>query len=311
MTTMLAVAEPHESTCIATSNKPSCATRLVLAEVLQRYRRDAVRGVCDTGRYRCPYFIWGAGPTLVFVPGLCDDALSYVMPVSRLSERFRCVAYDLPSGVGDGARLADYCHANLVADLLTLLDRLRIERAHLYGSSFGSTIVLEALRRQPRRFSHAVLQGGFARRPLAVAEIALARFARYWPWRMARLPMRELLLRHAHGEAFDGREPAVWNYFIERFGSPPMAAVALRALILNDLDLCPHLPQVTQPVMLVCGDRDPLVGKVCEEELLKGLPRAVRAEIENCGHLPYFTHPEVLAELVERYLSVPLSGPMR
>src|SRR5947209_6102661 len=81
--------------------------QLLLADVLERYRREAVQGVCDTGHYRCPYFVWGQGtsPPLVFVHGLVDDRTSFVMPLAQLSRHFRCIAYDLPTGRGDGARL--------------------------------------------------------------------------------------------------------------------------------------------------------------------------------------------------------------
>ena len=45
---------------------------------LAQFARQAHRGVCDTGRYQCPYYVWGDGPNLLFIPGLCDDALSFV-----------------------------------------------------------------------------------------------------------------------------------------------------------------------------------------------------------------------------------------
>lgn len=288
--------------CDAIASKPACATRLVISEVLSRFDQEAQRSSCDTGRYRCPYFSWGEGPPLIFVPGLCDDALSFVMPIARLSDRFRCIAYDLPTGAGDGACLADYRHDGLVRDLLQLVNHLQLEQAYLFGSSFGSTVVLEALRRQPRRFPRAVLQGGFARRQLAPVEKLLAGFARYWPGSMARIPLRERLLKLSHERLFALREPETWDFFLERFSAPPIAAVARRASIIKDLDLQPILKEITQPILLVCGDQDAVVGKRCEEKLLRGLPRALRAEIENCGHLPQFTHPEVLAELVERFL---------
>ncbi|MBI3412073.1 MAG: alpha/beta hydrolase [Planctomycetes bacterium] len=286
----------------AVTSKPTCATRLVLSEILSRFEGEAIRHSCNTGRYRCPYFVWGEGPQLIFIPGLCDDALSFVMPIARLSERFRCIAYGLPTGAGDGARLAGCRHGALVDDLITLANHLQLKQAYLFGSSFGSTIVLEALRRHPKRFPRAVLQGGFARRHLAPVEKLLAGFARYWPGTMARVPMRERLLKLSHEKPFAGREPEAWNFFLERFSTPPIAAVARRALIVKDVDLRPILKEITQPVLLICGDHDAVVGRRCEEELLRGLPRALRAEIENCGHMPQFTHPEVLAELVERFL---------
>ena len=281
---------------------PACSQKQLLAPSLERFRREAVRGVCETGRYRCPYFAWGQGPAIVFVPGLCDDALSFVLPIARLSTDFCCVAYDMPNGRDDGARLSSYRHSDLVDDLLALLDHLHFDQCVLFGSSFGASVALSAMHRNPGRFSRAILQGGFARRSLAWPEILLAAWARFWPWKLEKLPLRQLVLRETQAEPFEGREPAAWPYFLQRHGSAPMAAVAHRALMLNQLDLRPILPQIQQPVLLICGDRDPLVDKECERELLAGLPRVARAEIEHCGHLPQFTHPEALAEIVRKFL---------
>src|SRR5438445_9666521 len=95
-----------------------------LAEVQQRFNREAVRGICDTGRYRCHYYSWGEGQPLLFIPGLCDDALSFVMTSAYLCGHFRCIAYDLPIGTEDRARLARYRHADYVKDMFALLDHL-------------------------------------------------------------------------------------------------------------------------------------------------------------------------------------------
>ena len=282
---------------------PSCSTRLALHDVLDRYFREAQQGVCDTGRYRCPYYSWGSGPALIFIPGMCDDRLSFVLPIARLQEHFRCICYDLPAGRDDGARLGRYRHADYVADLLALLDHLNLPKAYLFGSSFGSTIALGALGLEPEKFPRAVLQGGFARRPLAGAEKMLASWARYWPGTMAALPFRNRLLHLAHEARFVQRERDVWNFFLQRSGAPPIAAVARRAATIHRLDMRPLLSNINQPVLLICGDHDSLVGKECERDLLEGLPRVARAELENCGHLPQYSHPEVMAEVVVQYLT--------
>ncbi len=276
---------------------------LSLSDVRRQFEREARREVFDTGRYRCPYYMWGQGPSLVFIPGLCDDALSFMLPIARLSRHFRCVAYDLPTGQGDGARLTRYRHADFVSDLFALADHVGAKKGYLYGASFGSTIALAALAEAPACWARGVLQGGFARRPLAPAEVLLSSWARWWPWPMRRLPLHRQLLRSAHAEPFVGRPPEFWDYFIERFESPPMRAVAQRAQVLNRTDLRPILPRVHQPILLICGDRDPLVGKECEQVLLAGLPNAGRAEFARCGHVPQFSHPELLAEVVARFLT--------
>lgn len=279
-----------------------------LNEALQRWQRETTRGTCDTGRYRCPYVTWGDGPPLVLIPGLSDQALSFVMLCAHLSKHFRCIAYDLPVGKEDGARLRRYAHADLVNDLMALLDHLRIHQSYVLGASFGSTIALAALHGQAARFPRGILQGGFAHRPLAPAEVVLASLARYWPWPMRRLPFRRPLLRRAHGEPFVARAPEEWEFFLERWGCLPMAAVAQRACLLHRLDVRPLLRDIRQPVLLVCGDRDPLVSRNCETALLNELPQAARVEIGGCGHNPQYSHPEALAAIVQQFLTPPACG---
>jgi pimeloyl-ACP methyl ester carboxylesterase len=87
-----------------------------------------------------------------------------------------------------------------------------------------------------------------------------------------------------------------------------MAAVAHRALLLHQVDLRPQLARIHQPVLIICGDQDPLVGRACEADLMRGLPQVARAEIENCRHLPQFTHPEVLSEIVKQFLTPATGG---
>src|SRR5437868_12322301 len=141
--------------------RPTSPDPANLAEVLEQHRTQARPGTCDTGRYRCPYYVWGEGPPLVFVPGMADDSLSFLVPIALLSGHFRCVAYDLPSGCGDGARLARYRHADFVADLFALLDHVGAGQSYVFGATFGSTIALAALHARPQRLPRAVLQGGF------------------------------------------------------------------------------------------------------------------------------------------------------
>ena len=290
---------------------PDCSIPLVppaplsLEEVLSRFQRDARPGVCDTGRYRCPYYVWGEGPPLLLIPGLADDTQSFVFLMAYLAPHFRCVAYDLPSGRGDGARLGRYTHADLVADALALMDHLQLARSYVFGSSFGATVALEALRTRPERLPRAILQGGFAWRPLELAENLGARLFRYVPGMMKALPLRAATLYRTNAVLFAHRPPEVWDFFLERSNAHPIAAVAHRALMVHRLDLRATLAEVRQPVLLVCGDKDPLVSRACEEVLLRGLPNAARVQLDRCGHNPLFTHPEVLAEVVRLFLTPP------
>jgi len=83
-----------------TDEAPECSASLVLSAAREQYDREATRGVLDTGRYKLSYRVWGRGPALIFVPGLCDDAEGFVLPISRLRQSYCCIAYDMPTGRG-------------------------------------------------------------------------------------------------------------------------------------------------------------------------------------------------------------------
>jgi pimeloyl-ACP methyl ester carboxylesterase len=288
---------------------PAGENPIRLEEARARFRSEARNGTCDTGRYRLNYFSWGTGPPLLFIHGVSDSRLCFLLPIARLSAHFRCIAYDLPCGRGDDARLDRYTHADLVSDVWALLDHLGLARSYVFASSFGSTIALAALRARPERLLRAILQGGLAYRPLSRAERLLARLGRFLPGSMGRLPLRKLVLRAINQEAFARRHPEVWDFYLESSGRAPIAAFAHQALLLHHVDLRPVLPEVRQPVLLVCGDGDRSPpgarGPASTDVLLQGLPNAGRVVIEGCGHVPSYSHPEALAEVVRRFLTPP------
>ncbi len=280
---------------------------IIFREARERFQREAIHGDCDTGRYRMPYYTWGQGPPLLFVHGLGDSSHSFLQPISRLADHFRCIAYDQPSGHRDGARLRRYTHEHLVADIWALLDHLNLRQSYILGSSLGATIVLKALAARPERLPRGILQGGLAYRPLRRAERWLAYLGRFLPGSMAALPLREKVLLKTAGTAFKEMFPDIWNHFLECSGRARIAAFAGQAHMLNQLDLRPLLPSIRQPVLLICGSADRVVPRPHAEILLAGLPNAGRVVIEGCGHVPSYTHPEIYAEVIRQFLTPPKS----
>ena len=272
---------------------------LTLAACRERWQREAHLGKSHPRRSSCRYYRWGQGPALLFIPGLSLESTSFVMAMAQLQSQFTCIGYELPTG----ANLARYQHAGLRDELLALVDHLQLGRAYLVGFSFGSTIALAALAQQQGRFPRAILVGGFARRPLAWPEVMLAHFARYFPMRVADVPGFARRLRRHNARLFANRPPEELATFCAAEGLAQLRTVASRALIMHHTDLRPLLPRIEQPVLLVHGERDHLVGSEFQVELKRGLPSAARAEIENCGHYPQLTHPETFTEIVRQFLT--------
>lgn len=277
-----------------------------LTEALARWRREARHGMCDTERYRCRFFSWGSGPPLIFIHGLCDVARSFVPVMEPLRRHFTCVAYEMPDGGPDGARLGAIRHRHLVADLFALLDHFRFRTVDLFASSFGSTVGFAGLATQPSRFRRVVVQGGFAYRPMARWERGLSAFVRYLPGPMGTLPFRDRIHFHPNDVVvFRERPPEVFRFACQNTNTPSKAAVARRGTMLFTLDLRPMLPSIRQPVLMICGDRDPIVPSSCDVPLLEGLPNVERVEFPSCGHYPQYTHTPLMAELTRQFLHAP------
>jgi len=275
-----------------------------LRSALAAYRAQAVHGAFDTGRYRMRYFAWGSGPPVVFVHGMADAAEAFVMVMHRLVAHFTCIGYELPDGTTDGSRLARYGPADYAADLLSLFDHRKLDRAAVVGSSFGSLVALSAIADAPERFTHGVLQNGFARRPLHRAQRALARVARFWPGWFADWPeIHATVSRRIEHATITAAPPEVAAFYHRHGARTPIRAACLRALAIDRADLRPLLPSVAAPVLLIGGDCDRLVPRTCWDELGQGLPHARRVELPGCGHYPQYTHPALMADAIARFLT--------
>jgi pimeloyl-ACP methyl ester carboxylesterase len=204
----------------------STASASSLGQVLERWQREAEHGVCDTGRYRCSYSVWGAGPPLTFLHGMADRSLSFAPLIALLADEFRCLAYDLPAGKEDEARLSRYTHSDLTQDLFALLDHLKLRQSYVFGSSFGSTIALAAAHAQPDRIPRLALHKGFAHQKLATTEVLSAALSRFLRIPLRKLPGREAVMLRLLPDGLSSRAPELWDFLVRNTGEIPLSAVA-------------------------------------------------------------------------------------
>lgn len=104
------------------------------------------------------YELHGEGPPLVLLHGgLLTIELSFGGVIPVLSEHHRVVAVELQGHgrTADTDRLMTFGH--LAADVVGLLDHLRIERADVFGFSLGGLTTYELLVHYPDRVLRAVV----------------------------------------------------------------------------------------------------------------------------------------------------------
>lgn len=118
---------------------------------------DVSTRVMDTG---------GDRPPVVLVHGLSASIEAWRGVIQPLAERFRVIAFDLP-GFGQADKPdADYRALTYIVPMLqAFMDAMRLEQAHMIGSSMGASLVLRYAVRNPERVDRVVLSapGGFGR----------------------------------------------------------------------------------------------------------------------------------------------------
>lgn len=281
---------------------PETTYESILDEVAA-YDQEATSLVWVGPRYRMNVHLLGQGPPLVIVPGIASTYRSYALVARRLSDQFQTIVYDYPGeDPSDHAQLGSITHENLVDDLIGLLDHLGLAEVFPFGLSFGTTVTLKALHREPARFPRAALQGAFSHRRLTTAERLALAIGRRLPGTASRLPLHRPILSVFSRDQFGSAPPDRWTFYLDQNGLTSIAGLSHRVDLLSRLDLRPILPEIATPLLLIHGSEDGIVPIARFEELKAALPNVSASLVPGIGHQPHLTHPDLLADQVRQYL---------
>jgi pimeloyl-ACP methyl ester carboxylesterase len=114
-----------------------------------------------SGSVSLAYDVFGSGPAILFAHESTGDLANWQGQVEHFARRYKCVVYNArgypPSAVPVSPE--DYSQELFVADMRAVLDRLKVERAHIVGLSMGSMTALHFGLRHPGRALSLVLAG--------------------------------------------------------------------------------------------------------------------------------------------------------
>lgn len=205
-----------------------------------------------------------------------------------LASQFSLIAYDRRADAPSVEAHADDALAQLAGDP---------EPAFVIGSSFGSVIALDAIRRYPDRFRGAVL----IEPPMAASDTALAAPREFLAAfdrtvETAGGPAAaELFLRMVLGDAVYERMPRA---FQERSKGKWAAIRADSHALINYSPRYAELSTVAVPVQLVGGERSAAYFRPTLEALLGALPAARLELIAGAGHMLHAEAHRRFAEVV-------------
>jgi pimeloyl-ACP methyl ester carboxylesterase len=210
------------------------------------------------------YHQQGKGVPIVFLHPPCIGSRVFTYLRNDLSRDHRTLLFDFRGHGRSGTSRTNLSIPLLVEDTRQLMDSLDISSAYLCAYSVASMVALEAMLTHPDRFRGAVLLGGMAeasgwktKAKLRAAGVASRMRAKD----LVAVPIlwvnadNSQTLKRLRGETLAG-DVAKWRDFFE--SARRYSAVS-------------RLPDIKQPVLLVCGERDSL-GKKDMRTLQEGLP---------------------------------------
>src|SRR5919112_2684978 len=98
------------------------------------------------------YDINGDGPPLLLISGLGFGRWGWFKQIPALSRHFRTISFD-----ARGERDLEGGVADLVADVVALLDHLNVRKAHVLGTSLGGFVAQELALQRPDLVERLVL----------------------------------------------------------------------------------------------------------------------------------------------------------
>lgn len=96
-------------------------------------------------------------PAIIFVPGWTNPKSIWDGQVAHFSQKYRAVAIDLPGCGASGNNRTDWTMKAFGNDVVSVINKLKLDEVVLVGFSMGTTVVIEAANLLPEKVIGVVL----------------------------------------------------------------------------------------------------------------------------------------------------------
>lgn len=239
---------------------------------------------------------------VVVLTGSLGTRLSMWEPQAQaLAQRLRVVSCDV-RGHGDSpVPSGPYSIAELGGDLIALLDRLGVQRAHLCGLSIGAMISLWAAAHAPDRVGRLIVCCTTARFGADAASTYRERA------RAVREHGLEALADGVIARWFTPEFAAACPDVVARMRADlvatPAEGYAACCEAIAGLDLTPDLPRIVAPTLVIAGERDQATPPEHGDAIADAVLGARFVALADAAHLASVERPERVADLLEQFLT--------
>jgi pimeloyl-ACP methyl ester carboxylesterase len=220
------------------------------------------------------YVVKGEGPPMVLLHGLGASIAVWEQNIDPLAQFFTVYALDLP-GFGSSSLPPrfDYSLESYAETVYKTLRILKIDRAHLVGSSFGGAVAAFFSLRYPEKVHRLVVIGAVGYRAIA---------------------------------SLNGQAPekeADRNRGANDFHETPVEAVSKTLLALDEkaLEDLEKKTLLGRAVMIITGESDPYIRREAICAIVARNPHAKCLIVPDANHLPHQEFPEFVNRNIVAY----------
>lgn len=249
------------------------------------------------------YDIHGDGEPVLLVPGL-GGAASYWMPnIDAFAEKHRVILHDhRGTGKSTKSEMA-YSVEQMADDLLQLMDKLGIARAHLVGHSTGGAmgIVLGAI--APQRIASLTLYATWAELDNQMAQCLLLRQRVLDAMGSSEYHRATPLFMYGPYYTKASKDKIETEIQAAIAASPPASIMSARITGIMKFDGLQYLDRITCPTMVLVANDDILTPPYSSELITSKIPGAELVRLPRGGHALSRAEPALFNEIVLGFLA--------
>lgn len=244
----------------------------------------------------------GSGAAFIFIPGLVGLHNAWDFQIAEFSKRYRCVTFD-HRGAGDSDKPASgYTTGALADDVIALMDKLGIDKAHIAGTSTGGCVLQNLAIDHPKRVRCCVFSNTWVKADEFITRVQMTRK------RIARSYGAEeyvkvsslftngaMQFRHDLDKVLDLERRALATV-------APVEILAQRIEMTLAHDRAAELSQIKNPSLVIGTIDDATVPSYQSEDLHKAIAGSRLVLVEEGGHYSYRRHWQEWNRMVDAFL---------
>ena len=244
----------------------------------------------------------GSGPAFIFIPGLVGLNNAWDFQTAEFSKRYRCVAFD-HRGAGDSDKPPNgYTTGILARDVIGLMDKLGIDKAHVAGTSTGGCVLQNLAIDYPERLRCCVFSNTWVKADEFITRvqttrkrIALSYGAEEYVKVSSLFTSGAMQFRYDFDKVLELERRALATV-------APVEILAQRIDMTLAHDRTAELSKIRNPSLIVGTSDDATVPSYQSEDLHKAVPGSRLVIVDEGGHYSYRRHWQEWNRTVDAFL---------